>query len=65
MTLEEALDSGNWDNVIDVYQDQMLDAIYKEILNELKKDYDDKDWFIKYRLNPYFKKRFPYHIDWR
>ena len=64
MTLEEAWDSGVWDNIVDVLYDKIMEKIYQQTLKDLNIT-DEKRWFVETRLNPYIKKRFRYHLDWR
>ena len=64
MTLQEALESGVWDNIVDVLYDKMMEKIYQQTLKDLNIT-DEKRLFVETRMNPYIKKRFRYHLDWR
>ena len=74
MTIEEAFESGKWNNIVDSIYNKFNDSIYNKILTEIEnvidniilKEYNDgiQDWFVQYKLKPYLKERFPYHIDW-
>jgi len=68
MTIEEALKSGKLDNITDAVSKKLnakfITEIENIIDNVLLKDGNLQDWFLKYKLKPYLKERFPYHIDY-
>ena len=68
MTIEEALQSGKLNKITDAvyekYNNSLLTEIENIIDNILLEGYVDQKWFIKYKLKPYLKERFMYHMDY-